>query len=62
MRRCKVGSECVGVWPVPTWHVGLINTKLTEHVTRRVTEKSENSLHSRTSKRQDASGVTPIGK
>jgi len=54
VRHCKEN------WPIPARYV--INTKLAEHVTRRVTEESEASFHATTSKRHDASGATPIGK
>ena len=60
MHLCEVRSECDSVWPIPARHV--INTKPAEHVTRRVTDESEASFHATSSKRQDASGATPIGK
>jgi len=40
----------------------IINTKLAEHVTRRVTDESEASFHATASKRQDASRATPTAK
>jgi len=60
MHLCEVRSECDGVWPIPARHVN--NTKLAGHVTRRVTEESDDSFHATASKRKDASGATPTEK